>query len=315
MATNANRKNLEHPENLENSELEVMRAKIRKLEHKNFELEATLKTNEELLMFKDEELQMIKNDQVGHHETQENDVVDFLSKFMKNPGFKPIADNLLSFLDSKSFNRCRVVCRSWKNYIDNEWSMLQLQIFHLKRHPGEIVEYLEYVLNYYNFGPLIKIMEKTTDKSELRIFIKMCRELVSKQCNRNLGVSPHEYMIDHHRHQELKILLHCPSPIKGFTRIFKYACQYGCEICVKLLLDQSEELEIDLNKVQEKENYHREAFEYEHCLFAASANCEASRKEVLDLLLQNAEEKGINIHVKSQAFNRTLKEINPEFFS
>ena len=66
MATSAKRKNPEHLELLENSELEVMRAKIRKLEQKNFELEATVKANEEL--------QMIKNDQVDHHEIQENDV-------------------------------------------------------------------------------------------------------------------------------------------------------------------------------------------------------------------------------------------------
>ena len=62
MGTGAKRKNLEHPEHLENSELEVMRAKIRKLE-------VTVRAKTE-----DEELRMIKNDQVDHHETQENDV-------------------------------------------------------------------------------------------------------------------------------------------------------------------------------------------------------------------------------------------------
>ena len=62
MGTGAKRKNLEHPEHLENSELEVMRAKIRKLE-------VTVRAKTE-----DEELRMIKNDQVDHHEIQENDV-------------------------------------------------------------------------------------------------------------------------------------------------------------------------------------------------------------------------------------------------
>ena len=64
MGTGAKRKNLEHPEHLENSELEVMRAKIRKLE-------VTVRAKTE-----DEELRMIQNDQVDHihHETQENDV-------------------------------------------------------------------------------------------------------------------------------------------------------------------------------------------------------------------------------------------------
>ena len=301
----AKRGNPEHPEHLENSELEVMRAKIRKLEE-------SLKES----LIKNELLQVTKNDQVDHHEELGNGVIDFLSEFMSNHGFKRIADKILSALDCGSFNRCRLVCRPWKNYIDNEWSMLQLQIFHLKRHPGEIDEdgkpYYQ-LLNEYmlNFGSLIKIMEKTTNKSELRVFIQMCRELVSKRCGRRLGEDPLEYMIDHHRHQELEMLLHCPiqkNPdslycgFRDFTKIFKYACQFGCEICVKLLLDRSEEKEIDLNKVQlqEEEKYHRDPYQFEHCLFVANFNCEGYRKDVVDLLLRCAEAKGIDIHTKRE---------------
>ena len=69
--------------------------------------------------------------------------------------------------------QCRLVCRSWKDFIDNEWSMLQRQIFHLTRHPNEIDEYdgkpYHFLLNEhrFHFGPLIKIKEKNTNKSEL----------------------------------------------------------------------------------------------------------------------------------------------------
>ena len=44
MATNAKREN---PKHLENSELEVLRAKVRKLEQKNLELEAMVKFESE----------------------------------------------------------------------------------------------------------------------------------------------------------------------------------------------------------------------------------------------------------------------------
>ena len=67
--------------------------------------------------------------------------------------------------------------------------MLQLQIFHLKRRP----EFIEIGLN---FGSLIKIMEKTRNKSELRVFIKMCRELVSRLSYRNLELEPLKYMVE-----------------------------------------------------------------------------------------------------------------------
>jgi len=328
MAANAKRENSEHPDQLEHSKLDIMRAKIRKLE-------ATVKANsEELLMFKHKELQMFKNDQVDHHETQENDVVDFLSVFMNNHGFKRIADKILSFLDCKSFFRCRFVCRSWRDFLDNEWSMLQLQIFHLTWCKNTCKTCIDGTPPccqwpplkdcWLKFGPLFKIMEKTTNKSELRIFINMCRELVSEHLILKLEYEPLEYMIDNHRHQELNMLLHCHSGIKEgtgdgyycFTRVFKYACQFGCEICVKTILDRSEEKGIDLNSVKEWETSYFEPHEYkyEHCLHVAHENMR--HKEVLDLLLRSAEEKGININATRNAiipnkpfeFGKTLRE-------
>jgi len=279
------------------------------------------------LMSKDEELQMFKKDQVDyHHEPEENEVFDILLVFMNNNGFKRIADRILSSLDWKSFVQCRPVCRSWKNFIDNEWSMLQRQIFHLKMHSGEIDEnddtlYWEPNIHGQNFGPLFTIMEKNTNKSELRVFIKMCQEFLSRHCNLKLKLNPLEYMIDHHRHLELKILLHIPKEkdpdnfypgFACFTRIFKYACQYGCEICVKLILDRSEEKEIDLNSMKERWRCDicykgDECHEYEHCLFVAKRNRNGFTKDVLDLLLRSAEEKGIDIHAKS-TFGGTLRD-------
>ena len=302
MATNAKRENPKH-QHPENSELEVMRAKVRKLE-------ATVK-----------ELQVIKEDQVDHHEA--HDVVDILLVFMNNIGFKRIADKIMSFLDCESFVQCRLVCRSWKNFIDNEWSMLQLQIFHLKRHPNEINEYGEphqILLNehWLNFGALIKIMEKTTNKSKSRVFIKMCQELVSKRCH-YLNDDILQYMIAHHRHQELEMLLDYPVQRDQnnlyygghfcFTPTFKYACQYGCKICVKLLLDLTEGKEIDFNQVKPwNEKYYKEYHEYEHCLFVAKMNIEGHRKEVMDLLLCRAEEKGIDVNAKTVHYGTSLRD-------
>ena len=256
---------------------------------------------------------MIKKGEVDldHHEVQENDVIDFLSAFMNNHGFKRMADTVLSFLDSKSFNRCRLVCRSWKDFIDNEWSMLQLQIFHVTWSENGTPDWPDWPPLkdcWLNFGPLFKIMEKITNKSELRIFIQMCREMVSGEtgdCNRKLERDPLVYMIDHHRHKELNMLLHCPIPscfainsVTCFTQIFKYACQFGCVKCVKTILDRSEEKEIDLNLVKEwKTRYYKpHEYKYEHCLHVAHQNMH--KKEVLDLLLRSAKEKGIDIHAK-----------------
>ena len=291
MATNTKRDN---PDHVENSELEVMRAKIKKLEAKV------------------EELQRINNGQVDHHEDQKNDVMDFLLVFMNNNGFKQIAYKILSSLDCKSFFLCRSVCRSWRDFIDNEWSMLQMQLFHLN-------EEIQYKMD---FDPLIKIMKENPDKSELRVFIKMFQELVSKRCNFKLECNPEKYMIDHHRHQELEILIDYPiqknlNPENGkkirakisdhFTTKFKYACQFGCNICVKLFLDRSEGMEIDFNSVKTKEICHRDSYQFDHCLHVAYDSNDFYGKEVLDLLLRNAEEKGIDINHKGY-LGKTLRD-------
>ena len=280
MATNTKREN---PDLLENSELEVTRAKIKKLD-------ANV-----------EELQRINHGQVDHCEDQKNDIVDFLLEFMNNNGFRQIAYKILSSLDYKSFFLCRSVCRSWRDFIDNEWSMLQMQIFHLKEVECEIIEDFQWkirkVKDYILFGPLIEIMKKNSNKSELRVFIKMCQELVSKRCNRRFKWAPEEYLIDNHRHQELKILLLHPDKTFDInTLIFHYACQHGCAICVKLLLDRSEEKEIDLNFVKKWDRSYNE--QYESCLVTVHHHQFAFRKEKVDLLLRKAEEKGIEIDPK-----------------
>ena len=328
MATNAKR---ESPEDAETSALEVMRAKIRKLEaivkaksHELLMKDEELLAKDKELMSKDVELQTFKKDQVDNNEAQENVVVNILM-FMNNTGFKGIADKIMSFLDSKSFVQCRLVCRSWKNFIDNEWSMLQRQIFHLKKHPNKI-DYIDdtpypiqFILNehHLNFGPLIKIMEKSKDKSKLRVFINLCRELASDRYHL-LNEDLLKCMIDQHRHQELEMLLDYPvqrdqngyyyGGHASFTPTFKYACQYGCEICVKLLLDLTEGKDIDLNETKERDDlYDYGDHKYDHCLSVAKWNTFHS-KNVVDLLLRTAEEKGININAKSGIFGKTLRE-------
>ena len=211
MATNAKRKNLEH---LDPSEVEVMRDKIRKLE-------ATLDITVKELMSKIEELHLFKNDQVDHEndESQVNEVLDILFVFMENNGFKGIAFKIFSFLDCGSFVHCRQVCRSWKNFIDNEWPMLQLQIFHLKRHTNDQMTPVRVWPSGYNsfelnLEPLFKIMEKSTNKSKLRGFINMCQELALQRCHK-----PLQYMIDHHRHQELEILIETKTHILSTQKL------------------------------------------------------------------------------------------------
>ena len=70
--------------------------------------------------------------------------------------------------------------------------MLQLQIFHLTKYPKATDPQSSYLLDEYelNFGPLMDVMKENKDKSELRVFINLCREFAPLK-----NYSPNEYSL------------------------------------------------------------------------------------------------------------------------
>ena len=182
--------------------------------------------------------------------------------------------------------------------------------------------------------------------------VNMCRQLHSARY-RKFYESPFEYLIDHHRHEELRLLLDSPmemyselvdslddkrKALHGYnyppdyiatdipSAIFKYACHNGCVKCLKLFLDRSEEKKIDVNyKANNELPIH--AYEYfhvySHCLPLADCNFNdyphrsnetVGRDNILVLLLSSAEEKGIDINGTDDD-GKTLKDIVEESLS
>ena len=156
----------------------------------------------------------------------------------------------------------------------------------LKRQPGLVrdddgkpfSQYADEMWVELDFGPLFKIMEKTRNKPELRVFIKMCQEWVSvsRLSHRYhdfeyLYRKWYEHTVDHHRHEILKLLLHCRFSFECFMHFFRIACQYGCEICVKLILERSEEKLNQINKDRD---------ELQRCFFMQYWAIKVSKKKL-----------------------------------
>ena len=55
-----------------------------------------------------------------------------LKEIFENPGLYHIAQTVSSFLDAKSLSKCRLVCQSWRDLIDNDrpWLVFQLDYIH-----------------------------------------------------------------------------------------------------------------------------------------------------------------------------------------
>ena len=278
------------------------------------EPEVKVKKLEEELVSIDIEWQLIEDE--GH------EVIDFFFIFMSTQCLKHIADKILSFLDRWSFANCRLVSRSLRDYIDGELPMLHLQIFH-----------------YYGVRT-DTAMKKSTNKSDLLMVVNIRRQFKSPCYNsKKFKESPFEYMIDHHRHDDLKLLLDGPMEMTSAivdrlderrsssyktdipSSIFKYACLYGCAKCVKLFLDRTQEKKIDLNYKAKKENHNSSCSQFmhlefmhifSHCLPLTYHNhYDRNRKgdkSIMVLLLSSAKEKGIDINGTDEEDRKTLRE-------
>ena len=54
--------------------------------------------------------------------------MDYLNYFINNPGLIHLTEHIFAHLDSKSLAKCREVSKSWKNFIDNSYILIGLQL-------------------------------------------------------------------------------------------------------------------------------------------------------------------------------------------
>ena len=65
-----------------------------------------------------------------------------MEKLLTNPGLCHIVRNISSYLDPKSLAKCRVVCHSWKNSIDNDRKWLIFQLEHIHNQGKTFIDHL-----------------------------------------------------------------------------------------------------------------------------------------------------------------------------
>ena len=175
---------------------------------------------------------------------EENCQFDILHEFMNNEGLKHIADQILSLLDWHSLANCRLVSRAYRDYLDNERSMLQLQIRHFKfydrfdnvtlqekycyymeelKFKGKTIEerrqtYIEnhekqpiWEFTWEQIG-VFSHFESIKDEPTLRTCLSLLRDITSNRSDK-LKECPFIYLTKHHRHEELKLLMASPLPM------------------------------------------------------------------------------------------------------
>ena len=279
--------------------------------------------------------------QVWVEESQDCDEVhqslgDFMILLMGNEGLMHIADNIFRYLNMYELAEFRLVSRAFRDYIDNKKTMLKLQIKHFERFhlasygprheddfwtlgSGKWNPILgSWGQNEYRYGVFDYCAQEVNKESELRTLLGLLRDIASDRCH-TLFENPFVYLVEHHMHEELRLLMKSPLQIYPPNEYkqwvdeeqdwpsyaFLNACSIGCGDCVQPFLDHIGEKFIDVNWTRN--------FDDPPCLHAAFDNDIKKadsydyryRKRVLPLLLRNASEKGIEMN----AWNgETLKE-------
>ena len=278
-------------------------------------------------MYSDEWQDCIEDIEESQHcESMFQSLGEFMLFLMGNEGLRHIADKIFSasvpryggrcrryVIDMETLANCRLVSRAFRDYIDNQRALLQVQIRHFERfelscYTEECHSKYTYPFNdwgEYGYGLIDYIAKEVKDVSKLRTFLGLLREIASDRCHA-LVENPFKYMVDNHMHKELELLMNSPLPIyppEGWGEwvddaqewpsfVSLYACGFGCGDCVQPFLDHIGEKFIDVN------------WNRRPCIHAAFENDfekgegdgHRFRKRVLPLLLQNASKKGIDVN-------------------
>ena len=142
-----------------------------------------------------------------------------MEKLLENQGLCHLVRHISSFLDPKSLGRCRVVCHSWKDSIDNDRQWLIYQLEHIQNKE--------------------KIFEDRMKLSISKIFPEWDR--VIEQFSRKKSIPRLNEFVKH-----MWIYFNIVDPY-GRTPLH-VACLKGHFQVVKFLLDNSNEKGIDIFK-------------------------------------------------------------------
>ena len=311
-------------------EVQTLKAKVKALEKTIKKKDKTLRATKRVLKDKNKKLknalaalkrQRCLNKKLIGLQNQSNLQANIVTTLMENPGLKTVADKIFGYLNTQSFVNCRLVCRDWKNYIDNEYSMLQMLIQHLKWYrtgydTDNSYDSDHYILqdHVFSWTKLVEYIEKVNDKKELRLFIKFATKIIwcyNRGVDTDFLYNPYGYLVKNHQHDILEMVLKSPMDVKLCHEwksldefqlknmqniVFNRACKSGCGTCLKLFLDHLEEKNIDFNFQRKKTVTRYRKYQYEHCLHAVPKIGDS-----FIVLLRYAKEKGVDFKTLGKA--------------
>ena len=122
---------------------------------------------------------------------EKNVIVD-TDQFVSHPGFATINKTIFAHLDPKSLANCRLVSKSWKNFIDTSKTILLVQIHQLMHYdmklegtydPQDNSYLVESIIEHWpSYDRVLSFMKTEATLEEIKVFLVFLREF----CRTNL---------------------------------------------------------------------------------------------------------------------------------
>ena len=248
--------------------------------------------------------------------------IDYMAHLIDNPGLDHLGLKIFKYLDFKSLQKCKTVCKLWNQFIDSSKTLLLVQIFQLKTYPikfkgkSQMNNYFEEMFSCQNFPEHRKKWEKIfqllykEDLDTLKNFYRKLKTVIEVNIKDELWNPmdmlpfPEEVCLQFNLFKTFENLFkECPN-ILQFDIIYFHFCvkrNYKQEINMKAV-----EILLKCLKIQGKDLtiFHLELYE-NWTLFSAPEHVELNLP-IIELLLQKADVYGINFNARSR-MTRILK--------
>lgn len=171
--------------------------------------------------------------------------------FLKNPGLFHLAENIFAKLDAVSSARCRLVSKSWRDFIDNSKSLSKAELdrilnFRITSEKSTIFQ------AYPKWIKVFEFIKRRKNSEDISLFLgSMKRYLQCFKLQKNLYMDPLQFAITQNIfkvHEFLNLVLKSGYEFaqKEGNNLFRFGLtQENCKV-LKILFEHSEELSIDL---------------------------------------------------------------------
>ena len=213
-----------------------------------------------------------------------------IDTFLQNPGYELVARNIFKYLKLKDFSNCRLVCKAWKQFIDDDNYLTNVQLTEVrKRWSRTIKQHSRFTVFHWacKFSS-VRIVKLFLDNQEKRGF-----DINAQDAK---GLTPLHHACEHNTALVVKHLLNLINIDKnvtsnvGSTVFHKAAKNTHSSEPLAYLMENAQKFNFRFNiNVNKLNDSHQNVFHMA---------CQYGNRKIVTFLIQNGEKYAIDLNLR-----------------